>query len=64
MMTILKIQQKCVNPAWTELSVPSSVLGPLHGFSYLMLMTYDASIVSTVFHIRKLKLLHLRNSPP
>lgn len=42
--------------AWKELSVPGSVLGPLHRFSYLVFMTSDVRIVSTTFQIRKLKL--------
>lgn len=46
---------------WFVLSVPSSVVGPLHRFSYL---NYDVIILSTIFLVRKLKtLLHLRNIP-
>lgn len=37
---------------WFALSVPSSVVGPLHWFSYL---NYDVSILSTIFLVRKLK---------
>lgn len=46
---------------WIELSVPSSVLGTLHRFSYLMFIIYDVSIQGTVFQMKTLKFLHLRN---